>query len=251
MKNMVEAIASHRSVRKFDKRAIPAQVMQQLIAAATRASTTGGMQLYSIIVTEDEEIKAELSPCHFGQPMVCGAAAVVTFCADVNRFSEWCRQRDAEPGYDNFMWFINGAIDALLASENFSLEAENQGLGICYLGTTTYTARDIIRILELPRGVVPITTVVVGYPEQPEPPLTDRLPLAAVVHYGKYQAYTPQVIDELWAATEASEQTARLLEENNLPNLARIFTERRYKKDDSLHFSQEYLQVLRMQGFVE
>lgn len=247
---MIQAIAEHRSIRKFKNRPIPISVMTEILTAATRASNTGGMQMYSIVVSQSEAIKEQLSPCHFNQPLVRQAAAVVTFCADVNRFSQWCWQRNTEPSYHNFAWWVNAAIDTLLASENFALEAENQGLGICYLGTTTYTARRIIEVLELPHGVVPVTTIAVGYADV-EPPLTPRLPLEAVVHYEKYSQFTAQEIDDLYEETENSEFTKRLLKENDLPNLARIFTERRYTKDDNLRISKDYMEVLREQGFVE
>lgn len=250
---MIPTIQNHRSVRSFEPgRTISDPLMTELLAAAARASTVGNMQLYSIVVTDaGSPTFAELGPCHFNQPAATGAGALVTFCADVHRFSMWCERRGAEPGYDNLQWFVNASIDALLASQNFSLEAEANGLGICYLGTTTYNAADIVRILHLPKGVVPVTTVAVGYPAEPLPPLTDRLPLEAVVHRDTYQDYTPEWIDEVWAAREASEETAELLRENDLPNLARIFTERRYKTADNLHFSKAYLDVLRAQGMFE
>lgn len=252
---MIKAIAEHRSVRKFDNQPIHPALMGQMLRAATRASTIGGMQLYSIIVTEDTETRALLAPCHFNQPMVVQAGAVVTFCADVRRFSLWCEMRGAKASYHNFGWWVNAAIDTLLASENFALEAENLNLGICYLGTTLYTTEQIIEILELPHGVIPITTIVVGHPAESEIEdrnnLTPRLPLEAVVHYGKYTDYTSSRIDELFHEMESSEQTARLLVENDLPNLARIFTERRYTAEDSAAFSASYRQILARQGFIE
>ena len=58
-------------------------------------------QLYSVIVTRDKQMKERLAPAHFNQPMVTGAPVVLTFCADFNRFSKWCRERKAVPGYDN------------------------------------------------------------------------------------------------------------------------------------------------------
>lgn len=249
---MIDAISKHRSVRHFDDKAIPHEVMQQLLEAAIRASNTGNMQIYSIIVTQDKATLSALAPCHFNQPASTSAPALVTFCADVHRFSRWCIQRGAEPAYENFAWFLNGTIDALLASENFALEANATGLGICYLGTTTYNAADIIRILELPRGVIPVATIAVGYPAASEQgrELTPRLPLEAVVHYDTYHDYTPEQIDELWHERENSDETAALIQENDLPNLARIFTDRRYTKADNLHFTKQYMDALRMQGFL-
>ena len=137
---------------------------------------------------------------------------------------------------------------ALLAAQNLCVEAEMNGLGICYLGTTIYTAGMIAEILELPKGVIPVTTIVLGYPDE-SPELTDRLPLEAVVHYEKYTDYTAAEIDEWWAEREESELTKRLLEENGLPNLAQIFTQRRYVREDNLSISNSYFALLKEKGF--
>ncbi len=245
MKNM---LFKHRSIRKFRPAPIPDEVLRECLEAATRASTCGNMQLYSLVVTRDKAMRERLAPCHFNQPMVTQAPCVVTVCADVHRFTQWCEQRGADPAYDNFEWFLNAATDALLAAQNLCVQAEIHGLGICYLGTTLYTAADIARILELPKGVIPLTTVVVGYPDE-TPGLTDRLPLDAVVHYEKYTDYTAAEIDELWAEREESEETKRLIEENGLENLAKIFTERRYFRRENLAVSQAYFALLKEQGF--
>jgi len=245
---MIREIAQHRTIRRYKSDPIPEEVLDEILRAGTRASNTGNMQLYSMIVTTDPALRQALAPCHFNQPCVMQAPVLITFCADVYRFSRWCEQRGAKPEYDNFIWFVNAAIDAMLASQNVALEAEAHGLGIVYLGTTTYTADRIAGILKLPRGVVPITTIAVGYPDE-QPPLTERLPPEAVIHRETYRDYTPGEIDRLWAEREASEETARLLEINQLPNLARIFTEKRYTGRDNLAFSRSYFETLKQQGF--
>ncbi|MBR3847379.1 MAG: NADPH-dependent oxidoreductase, partial [Alistipes sp.] len=127
--------------------------------------------------------------------------------------------------------------------------AEANGLGICYLGTTIYTAGDIVRILELPKGVIPITTLVIGYPDE-KPELTDRLPMDAIVHHERYTDYSAAEIDELWAEREESELTKQLLAENGLENLAKIFTERRYVEKDNLAISRSYFALLKERGFL-
>lgn len=244
---MIREIKEHRSIRRFKSDHVPPEVLEEVLRAGVRASNTGNMQVYSMIVTTSLEVRAQLTPCHFNQP-AAQAPVLVTFCADVNRFGKWCRQRGAEPRYDNFSWFVGASTDALLASQNVALEAEAHGLGICYLGTTVYTAQRIGEILHLPAGVVPVTTVSMGYPDE-DPPLTDRLPLEAVVHYDVYRDYSPEDIDRIWQEREGSAQTARLIEENGLPNLARIFTERRYTAEDNLSVSRSYFEYLKEQGF--
>ena len=235
-------------MRRYKGDPVPEDVLQEVLLAGTRASNTGNMQVYSMVVTRSAELRDKLSPCHFDQPCVRQAPVLITFCADLNRFDKWCRQRGAEPGYDNFAWFVNAAIDTVLASQNVALEAEAHGLGICYLGTTIYTADKIGEILRLPKGVVPVTTLVIGYPDG-QPPVTDRLPLDGVVHYETYHDYTPGDIDRIWAERESGEETARLLAENDLPNLARIFTERRYTAADNMAISRSYFEYIEKQGF--
>jgi nitroreductase len=245
----MKALHSHRSIRKYKNTPIDESLLNEILQAGTRASTTGNMQVYSIIVTKSQEVKQQLLPCHFNQQMVVEAPVVLTFCADFNRFNRWCRQRKAEPGYDNFISFFTGAIDALLAAQNICIAAEENGLGICYLGTTTYTADRIVEVLKLPKGVVPITTVVMGYPDE-SPELTDRLPLAGVVHHEVYQDYSEGDIDQIYMSKESLQQTKKLLEENGKETLAQIFTDIRYTKTDNLLFSQVFLKAIEQQGFM-
>ncbi len=245
----MKAIFNHRSIRKYKSTPIDESTLNDILLAGIRASTTGNMQVYSIIITTDSTIKDQLAPCHFNQSMVKQAPVVLTFCADFNRFNKWCKQRKAQPGYDNFLSFFTAAIDALLVAQNVCIAAEEQGLGICYLGTTTYTADKIIEVLKIPKGVVPVTTVVLGFPDE-SPELTDRLPLASIVHKEIYQDYSEGDIDQIYAAKEALPLTKKLLEENKKETLAQIFTDNRYTKKDNVTFSRVLLKVLADQGFM-
>lgn len=245
---MMDTIFKHRSIRKYKDTPISDADLKEILEAGTRASNTGNMQVYSIVVTQDPEMKKKIAPFHFNQPMVTQAPVLLTFCADVNRFHKYSQFRKAEPAYDNFLWFVNGAIDTILASQNVALAAEEKGMGICYLGTTVYMAEQIIDLLKLPEGVVPVTTVVVGYPDE-NPPLTDRLPLEGLVHYETYKDYSREDIDRIYAEKEALEETKELLKENQKETLAQIFTDNRYKKEDNLQFSKLYLKVLQEKGF--
>ena len=246
---MLDTIFNHRSIRKYKSKPVSKELLNNILTAGTRASTTGNMQVYSMVVTTDEELRRKLWECHFKQDMVLQAPLHITFCADFNRFNKWCEQRKAVPGYDNYLSFFTAAIDALLVSQNVCLAAEENGLGICYLGTATYNARRIIDILQLPEGVVPVAAVVVGYPDE-KPGLTDRLPLDGVVHYERYRDYSPGDIDRIYTEKEALAQTHELLEINQKETLAQIFTENRYKKQDNIHFSKEFLDVIKEQGFM-
>ena len=245
---MIKEIFQHRSIRNYKNDPVPQKVLELILDAGVRASNTGNMQAYSVIVTKEPELREKLWEAHFKQDMVKKAPVHITFCADLNRFSAWCKMREAEPGYDNFLWFMNSAIDALLASQNMVLEAEANGLGACYLGTATYNADKILEILNLPKLVVPVAAIVIGYPDA-NPPLTSRLPLESVVHEETYQDYHEDKINKIYSERESSEETKNLLEVNKKENLAKIFTDIRYKKGDNEFFSEKYLKVIRDQGF--
>ena len=240
---------NRRTIRKYSGRDVEAKLLDTLLLKSCRASTTGNMQVYSIIITRDILKKKELAPYHFNQSMVTNAPVVLTFCADFNRFSKWCRQREADPGYDNFLSFFTAAIDAIIVAQTFCIAAESEGLGICYLGTTTYMADKIIDVLKLPKGVVPVTTVTLGWPEE-VPEQVDRLPLEAVIHRETYADYSESDIDKFYIPKEGRKDSQQFVRENRKNTLAQVFTDIRYTKADNIHFSRMLLQVLQKQGFM-
>lgn len=245
----METLKLRRTIRKYQEKDIPADLLEDLLETSFRASTVGNMQAYSVIVTRDAERKERLAPAHFNQPMVRQAPVVLTFCIDLHRFSQWCLQRRTEPGYDNLEWFVTGAIDALLVAQTFCVAAEKAGLGICYLGTTTYNPDLIVEALELPELVFPITTVTVGWPAE-NPEQVDRLPAAAIIHEETYHDYTPERIDLLYAYKESLPENRLFVLENGKETLAQVFTEVRYTREASEAMSQKLWEVMKKQGFV-
>ena len=246
-KDMMDTVKNRRTIRKYQQKDITPDLLNDLLETSFRASTMGGMQLYSVVVTRDAEKKEILSPAHFNQPMVKTAPVVLTFCIDLRRFTKWCEQRKATPGYNNLEWFVTGSVDALLAAQTFCVAAEEKGLGICYLGTTTYNPQMIIEALELPELVFPITTVTVGWPAE-EPAQVDRLPLEAIVHEETYHDYTPEDIDRLYAYKESLPENKQFIFENNKETLAQVFTDVRYKKEDNEVMSENLWKVIK-KGF--
>ena len=95
--NINDYWTGRRTVRRYSEREVTDELLNRMLEEAAHAPTTGNMQLYSVIVTRGEEAKQALAPAHFNQPQVMGCDVVLTFCADFNRFSRWCENRDAEP----------------------------------------------------------------------------------------------------------------------------------------------------------
>ncbi|MDR2915788.1 MAG: nitroreductase family protein [Tannerella sp.] len=247
---MLFKMKERRTIRRYSEKDISDELLNELLEVAARASNTGNMQLYSVVVTRDQSQKEKLAPAHFNQPMVKNAPVVLTFCADANRFVKWASLRNANPGFDNFQTFMAAVIDSMLFAQTFCVAAEEKGLGLCYLGTTTYNAAPIIEALSLPELVVPITAVTVGYPAEPLPDQCERLPLDAIIHQEYYTDYTESAIDALYKEKEALEANIRFVRENEKETLAQVFTDIRYAKKNNEFFSDEFLKVLKQQGFL-
>ena len=245
----MQTIQQRRTIRKYAQKEVSETLLNRLLEEAERTPTMGNLQLYSVVITRDAAMKRKLAPAHFNQPMVEGAPVVLTICADFRRTSLWAENRQAVPGYDNFLSFMNAATDALLYTQTFCNLAEAEGLGTCFLGTTVYMPQMIIDILQLPKLVFPVATITLGWPDE-EPPLSDRLPLAAIVHQESYDDYTPERIDAFYTEKESLPENQHFVEINNKETLAQVFTDIRYTRKDNESMSEGMIEALRQQGFL-
>jgi nitroreductase len=255
--SVIEQILNHRSIRKYKEEPIPEDLLQEILQAGIRTSSSGNMQTYSIIVTRDQQLRNALLEPHMGQKMVVNAPAFLTFCADFNRMRRWLDLNQAPSNFDNFFSFLIGAIDAILVSQTVALAAESRGLGLCYLGSTLANADQIGKILSLPQHVVPVTGFTLGYPhEKPDP--RDRLPLSGLVHWETYHDYNDQEIREIyqerdlkgWQRYMKSQWLRDQVEEKGVKNLAQLYTQVKYTRASHQEFSRKLLAYLADQEFM-
>lgn len=225
---------SRATVRRYSDKPISDAEITGMLEEATHAPNTGNMQWYSVVVTRSEEGKEALSPLHFNQPQVKGSQAILTFCVDLNRFEKWCRQNDAEPGYENLQSLVAAMIDCSLFAQQFCTIAEMRGIGTCYLGTTAYNADKIAEVLALPERVFPLISLSIGYPADTNKPSL-RLPVDAIIHKEKYSEPTSAEINEWYRPLE--EESAHFVDENKKETLAQVFTDIRYPKSSNELFS--------------
>lgn len=242
-------ILTRRSIRKYADKDVSTDLLHKLLSQASHTQTMGNMQLYSVVATRSAEMKAKLAPAHFNQPMVCGAPVVLTFCADFRRATDWCLQRKASPGYDNVLSFVNASTDALLFCQTFCNLAEEAGLGLCFLGTTVYMPQLIIDTLQLPKLVMPVATITLGWPDE-APELSYRLPLEAILHDETYHEYSSTDIDRYYAEKEALPENQEFVKINHKETLAQIYTDIRYTKKDNEAMSEGFIAALCHQGFL-
>lgn len=246
----MESIKNRTTIRKYSSREVTDELLNRLLEEAERTPTMGNLQLYSVVVTRSKEGKQALAPAHFNQPMVTQAPVVLTICADYRRNTLWAENRKATPGYDNILSYMNAATDALLFTQTFCNLAEAEGLGTCFLGTTVYMPQLIIDTLKLPKLVMPVATITLGWPDE-HPHLSDRLPLRAIVHQETYSDYTTAKIDDFYAEKEALPENQEFVRINQKETLAQIFTDIRYTKHDCETMSEGLLEALRHQGFLK
>ena len=245
----MKSIQNRTSIRKYSSREVSDKLLNRLLEEAERTPTMGNLQLYSVVITRSEEGKKALAPAHFNQPMVTGAPVVLTICADYRRTTLWAENRKAHPGYDNILSFMNAATDALLFTQTFCNLAEEEGLGTCFLGTTVYMPKMIIDTLKLPKLVMPVATITLGWPDE-QPALSERLPLRSIIHQEAYEDYTPEKIDDFYAEKENLEVNKEFVRINHVETLAQVFTDIRYTKKDCETMSKGLLDALKNQGFL-
>ena len=246
MKNLL----TRRTIRQYSLRDVSPELLNRLFTEASRTQTMGNLQLYSVVVTRRSDMKQRLALVHFNQPMVIQAPVVLTICADFNRTSTWARCRKAEPGYGNFLSFINAATDALLYTQTLCNLMDEEGLGYCFLGTTVYQPQQIIDILELPRLTMPVATLTVGWPDE-QPALSDRLPVESFVHEETYTDYLAKDIDTYYNSKEQLDENQNFVRINQKETLAQVFTDIRYTRRDNEAMSDTLLATLRHQGFLD
>ena len=254
MNETIDLMHRHRSIRKYKDKPVEPEKLDAVLEAAHRASSSGNMQAYSIIVTRCPELKQRLHKAHFEQDMVLEAPLFLTFCADFHRMKKWLSLNEAPQNFDNLMSFMIAGIDAILASQNAALAAESLDLGICYLGTTLANSGEIGRILNCPENVVPVVGFPLGYPDE-EVEVRDRLPLNSLVHTETYQAPCQEVIEDTYRErnhTGMKRYRARMgkqIKASKINNLAQVYTRLKYTRESHVDYSTNLLGYLTQQNF--
>lgn len=183
---VLEQMASHRSVRSFDReRPLPEHTLETLIEAAQRSSTSSNMQIWSAVVVTDPEKRTLLRSYCRDQAFVEEAPLFLLFCGDTYRLREVATRQGYAFNYSRIDFLLAATIDAALACQNAALAAESMGLGCCMVGGVRNRARDVASLFELPKGVYGTIGLAVGYAKQVNN-VKARLPANVVAHVDRY-----------------------------------------------------------------
>lgn len=191
----LDLIHAHGSVRAYKTDPVPEAMLEQIVDAAQRASTSSNLQTYSVIAVTDADKRAQLAHLCADQKHITQAPLFLAWCADLARTERVCELRGYTQVTEYAENFLIAAIDAVIAAQNAALAAESLRLGICYIGSIRNHPHEVIQLLGLPRLVFPITGMTVGFPVE-APRLRPRLPMRAILHREKYDAKQDDTLRE-------------------------------------------------------
>jgi FMN reductase (NADPH) len=184
---VLAAIMSHRSIRKFKNEKLTPSQIETIVRAAQMASSSRFMQAYSIIGLTDPALKRELSEIT-KTPYIEENGHLFIFCADLKRLTVMGTEQekqDMRMMLESSVFYQIAVTDTALAAQNAVLAAESLGLGAVILGSVSKDIRRLDQMLALPEYVVPLFGIAVGVPDQ-QPEINPRLPLEAVYFENRY-----------------------------------------------------------------
>ncbi len=157
----LEALKTRRSVRKYEHRPVPRELLEEIVACGRMAATARNVQPWAFVVaTEPARLKALAEATGVNGPFIADAGAcVVVLCEETKYFLE----------------------DGSAAVQNLLVAACARGLGTCWIAGDKKPYAEAVRALAgAPASHRLIALVSVGWPaEQPHPPkkpLVDVLP---------------------------------------------------------------------------
>ncbi|GAA5000415.1 NADPH-dependent oxidoreductase [Acinetobacter puyangensis] len=198
---VLTTLLSHASLRHFSDRTVSAEVLSVLIAAAQSASTSSNLQAWSVIAVQDPTHKAQLSQLAANQAFIREAPLFLIWTIDLHRPTEVIELAQPDGaveqalGLESVDSLLIGTIDAALAAQNLTIAAHSLGLGSVYVGAIRNNLEEIINLLKLPKGVIPVFGLAVGYPQDHlQKSIKPRLPQRVILHHEVYQ--TDNDLDE-------------------------------------------------------
>ncbi len=169
---VLEAINKRQSVRSYQDKEIPEDILQQVLEAGRLAPSANNKQHWKFIVVKDKDLRKKLVPACRNQKFIGEAPVVIAGCATNPDYVMTC----GEHSY---------SIDLTIALDHMSLQAASLGLGTCWIGA--FYQDQVKEILGVPEDVRITSLMPLGYPEKLGTK-TERKPLSEIVCYNKYSS---------------------------------------------------------------
>ena len=191
---MMEQIKQHTSIRKYEHKPIPEQVMDDIFTAIQMAPSWINGQQYSVIRVTDDNVREKLVALAGNQQYIAEAAEFLVFCADFNRIQKACEYEGVNFEVDSPDYLTIATTDLGIALGQAIIAAESFGLGTVAIGGVRRATEDIIELLGLPKYVLPISGLCIGYPDE-QPLVKPRLPRETVIHTNTYKEITREQLE--------------------------------------------------------
>lgn len=163
-------------------------MLDEILKAVQAVPNWVNLQHVSVIVIRDAERRRKSAKLCGDQKHIIQAPVFLVFCADFYRTWLAC-QRESQP-FDEVVSQIDhlivGANEVGIALGTAVAAAESYGLGTVPIGDIRLHALEAVRELNLPKYVLPLLGLCVGYPAE-NPALKPRLPKEAVCFEEHYQ----------------------------------------------------------------
>ncbi len=240
MNEIIRTLKDRKSVRAFKEIPIEASHKAEILNAALEAPSAGNMTLYTIIDITDQKLKDTLAITCDNQPFIAKAPLVFVFCADYYRwYHAFCRHSEnvRKPSYGD----LNLATaDALIAAQNTVVAAESLGVGSCYIGDITERFEEHRELLSLPRFVVPVCMLVMGYPteQQKKREKPRRFDINDIVHTNGYQREKSDKMEDMLKVRQN-------ISEDAISEYIHKFCKRKYNSDFSREMSRSCEEMLK------
>jgi FMN reductase [NAD(P)H] len=194
--DLFDVLTKRRSVRNFEDRPVPPDVLDRLLEAANNAPSGGNIQPLSIVVVEEPDARAELAEMVGDQPWVRNAPVSLVFCIDFHRVKRWAAAFGVEfLGERALSSFLIAYADLMCAAQNVVVLAETEGLGSVYVGTIQASIGYAREYFDMPDHVLPLMVLSLGYPRS-RPKHIPKLATDVVVHRGRYRALSEDEISD-------------------------------------------------------
>ena len=184
----LQLLFSRRTIRKFRVESVAEEVVLRIVEAGQRAPSACNLQTYTVVWAKSTKQKEKVWDACGVPKSIRDAPVVFVICADVRRLakaSDYLRYDHClKHGYGCSLKLMS-IIDASLVAQNMTVAAECYGLGSVFIGSALAN-KEVIEALGLHEGVLPLTLLCIGYPEE-EPPTRPRLPLSAIMHVDSYR----------------------------------------------------------------
>jgi FMN reductase [NAD(P)H] len=219
--NVYDLMMKRRSVRNFEDKNIPENLIEDLLDAANNAPSGGNIQPVSIILVQEAEARAKLAKMVGDQPWVKNAPLSMIFCIDFFRIKTWASMFDTDyRGEKALLSFLIAYADLMCSAQNVVILAESQGLGSVYIGTILDVIDKAREYFSIPKLVLPMMVLSIGYPRT-----------------------VPKNIPKLRREIIAHRETYRTMSDEEIQ---RAFEEKYGSFDDNLkkHFDKIYVEAL-------